>query len=215
MKASAVDIGLSSPKTPRSTSKRSSMIQSGPTTPKTPRSLSKRALVFTREDSPLKMTFVAIDKEDSKQKSSRSSSAQATPKTPKGTPNRTTKNKPQKLSLEEEEEKDTSFESPIRKTTRIRTPKRFYDDPDAPKTPEDKKDMDFKIETKTAKIKTPKSTAKKNNDGEVQLPSTPKMKGTPKMGTPKVATPKMGTPTRSSRSSRNCTPKVATPKMGT
>ena len=39
------------------------MIQSGPTTPKTPRSLSKRALVFTREDSPLKMTFVAIDKE--------------------------------------------------------------------------------------------------------------------------------------------------------
>ena len=48
---------------PRSTSKRSSMIQSGPTTPKTPRSLSKRALVFTREDSPLKMTFVAIDKE--------------------------------------------------------------------------------------------------------------------------------------------------------
>ena len=63
MKASAVDIGLSSPKTPRSTSKRSSMIQSGPTTPKTPRSLSKRALVFTREDSPLKMTFVAIDKE--------------------------------------------------------------------------------------------------------------------------------------------------------
>merc|ERR550534_3663700 len=82
--------------------------------------------------------------------------------------------------------------------------------------------MDFKIETKTAKIKTPKSTAKKNNDGEVQLPSTPKMKGTPKMGTPKVATPKvatpkmatpkvatpkMGTPTRSSRSSRNCTPK--------
>ena len=67
--------------------------------------------------------------------------------------------------------------------------------------------MDFKIETKTAKIKTPKSTAKKNNDGEVQLPSTPKMKGTPKMGTQKVATPKMGTPTRSSRSSRNCTPK--------
>ena len=62
--------------------------------------------------------------------------------------------------------------------------------------------MDFKIETKTAKIKTPKSTAKKNNDGEVQLPSTPKMKGTPKMGTSKV-----GTPTRSSRSSRNCTPK--------
>ena len=39
------------------------MIQSGPTTPKTPRSLSKRALVFTREESPLKMTFVAIDKE--------------------------------------------------------------------------------------------------------------------------------------------------------
>ena len=63
MKSSAVDIGLSSPKTPRSTSKRSSMIQSGPTTPKTPRSLSKRALVFTREDSPLKMTFVAVDKE--------------------------------------------------------------------------------------------------------------------------------------------------------
>ena len=62
--------------------------------------------------------------------------------------------------------------------------------------------MDFKIETKTAKIKTPKSTAKKNNDGEVQLPSTPKMKGTPKMGTSKV-----DTPTRSSRSSRNCTPK--------
>merc|ERR550534_2694265 len=82
--------------------------------------------------------------------------------------------------------------------------------------------MDFKIETKT-----PKSTAKKNSnivnsDSEVQLPSTPKMKGTPKMGTPKVgtpkvgtpkvgtpkvATPKMGTPTRSSRSSRNCTPK--------
>ena len=110
----------------------------------------------------------------------------------------------------------------LRKTTRIRTPKRFYDDPDAPKTPEDKKDFDFKIETKTAKIKTPKSTAKKNSkivnsDSEVQLPSTPKMKGTPKMGTPKVgtpkvatpkvATPKMGTPTRSSRSSRNCTPK--------
>ena len=63
MKSSAVDIGLSSPKTPRSTSKRSSIIQSVPTTPKTPRSLSKRALVFTREDSPLKMTFVAIDKE--------------------------------------------------------------------------------------------------------------------------------------------------------
>ena len=67
--------------------------------------------------------------------------------------------------------------------------------------------MDFKIETKTAKIKTPKSTAKKsskivNSDNEVQLPSTPKMKGTPKVGTPK-----MGTPTRSSRSSRNCTPK--------
>ena len=99
------------------------------------------------------------------------------------------------------------YEWYLRKTTRIRTPKRFYDDPDAPKTPEDKKDMDFKIETKTAKIKTPKSTAKKNNDGEVQLPSTPKMKGTPKMGTQKVATPKMGTPTRSSRSSRNCTPK--------
>ena len=39
------------------------MIQSGPTTPKTPRSLTKRALAFTREDSPLKMTFVAIDKE--------------------------------------------------------------------------------------------------------------------------------------------------------
>ena len=99
------------------------------------------------------------------------------------------------------------YECSLRKTTRIRTPKRFYDDPDAPKTPEDKKDMDFKIETKTAKIKTPKSTAKKNNDGEVQLPSTPKMKGTPKMGTSKVATPNMGTPTRSSRSSRNCTPK--------
>jgi hypothetical protein len=113
MKSSAVDIGLSSPKTPRSTSKRSSMIQSGPTTPKTPRSLTKRALAFTREDSPLKMTFVAIDKEDSRQKSTRSSSAQATPKTPKGTPNRTTKNKAQKLSSEEEEEKDTSFESPI------------------------------------------------------------------------------------------------------
>ena len=105
----------------------------------------------------------------------------------------------------------------LRKTTRIRTPKRFYDDPDAPKTPEDKKDMDFTIETKTAKIKTPKSTAKKNSkivnsDSEVDLPSTPKMKGTPKLGTPKVvtpkvATPKMGTPTRSSRSSRNCTPK--------
>ena len=104
------------------------------------------------------------------------------------------------------------YEWYLRKTTRIRTPKRFYDDPDAPKTPEDKKDFDFKIETKTAKIKTPKSTAKKNSkivnsDSEVQLPSTPKMKGTPKMGTPKVATPKMGTPTRSSRSSRNCTPK--------
>ena len=100
----------------------------------------------------------------------------------------------------------------LRKTTRIRTPKRFYDDPDAPKTPEDKKDMDFTIETKTAKIKTPKYTAKKNSkivnsDSEVDLPSTPKMKGTPKLGTPKVATPKMGTPTRSSRSSRNCTPK--------
>ena len=67
--------------------------------------------------------------------------------------------------------------------------------------------MDFKIETKTAKIKTPKSTAKKsskivNSDSEVQLPSTPKMKGTPKVGTPKMVTP-----TRSSRSSRNCTPK--------
>ena len=104
------------------------------------------------------------------------------------------------------------YECSLRKTTRIRTPKRFYDDPDAPKTPEDKKDMDFKIETKTAKIKTPKSTAKKsskidNSESEVQLPSTPKMKGTPKMGTPKVGTPKMGTPTRSSRSSRNCTPK--------
>merc|ERR1719400_2435665 len=55
--------------------------------------------------------------------------------------------------------------------------------------------MDFKIETKTAKIKTPKSKIV-NSDSEVQLPSTPKM-----------ATPKMGTPTRSSRSSRNCTPK--------
>ena len=98
------------------------------------------------------------------------------------------------------------YECSLRKTTRIRTPKRFYDDPDAPKTPEDKKDMDFKIETKTAKIKTPKSKIV-NSDSEVQLPSTPKMKGTPKMGTPKVATPKMGTPTRSSRSSRNCTPK--------
>ena len=98
------------------------------------------------------------------------------------------------------------YECSLRKTTRIRTPKRFYDDPDAPKTPEDKKDMDFKIETKTAKIKTPKSKIV-NSDSEVQLPSTPKMKGTPKMGTSKVATPNMGTPTRSSRSSRNCTPK--------
>ena len=51
---------------------------------------------------------------DSRQKSTRSSSAQATPKTPKGTPNRTTKNKAQKLSSGEEEEKDTSFESPLR-----------------------------------------------------------------------------------------------------
>ena len=73
--------------------------------------------------------------------------------------------------------------------------------------------MDFIIETKTAKVKTPKSIAKKsskivNSDSEVQLPSTPKMKGTPKVATPKMATPKMGTPTRSSRSSRNCTPKA-------
>ena len=56
---------------------------------------------------------------------------------------------------------------------RVRTPKRFYDDPDAPKTPDDSNDEDFQIEKFVSHKKV------------VTTPRTPKTPQTPKGSTAK------------------------------